>query len=280
MHGSDGGDVRYRITDDAAARYYPAVFSTTFLGHQGWMFQTPNTAVLVDPLLCEDFGHAHALGYRVWPPRVWTTGALPPIDAVVLSHEHDDHFDIPSLAKLARTIPIYLSVRSSTAARTILETMGFTVHALVPGVPVQLGDLEVLPFAGDHVGTSTGDEWDTLPFLVRSTEGHGSLFSMVDIPITQLHVEWAAGEVDAPGTRELDQQRDGLEPHGRLSRRARRGHAAMLHRHGRRPQADHDDLGHARRDDHVRRRHPRSKATRPGSATACSASTPMRSAIR
>ncbi len=163
------------------------------------MFQTPKAAVLVDPLLCEEFGHAHALGYRVFPPRVWTTAALPPIDAVILSHEHDDHFDIPSLAKLARTIPIYLSVRSSTAARSILATMGFTVHDLVPGIPVQIGDLEILPFAGDHNGTATGDEWDTLPFLIRSTEGHGSFFSMVDIPITQQHVEWAAARAMRPG---------------------------------------------------------------------------------
>jgi hypothetical protein len=175
------------------------VFSTTFLGHQGWMFQTPKAAVLVDPLLAEDFGHAHALGYRVWPPRQWTPDAMPKLDAVVLSHEHDDHFDIPSLAKLSRAIPIYLSSRSSTAARAILAEMGFTVHALVPGAPVTFGDLEITPFAGDHVATDCGDEWDTLPFLVRSTEGHGSFFSMVDIPITQTHVEWAAARALRPG---------------------------------------------------------------------------------
>jgi hypothetical protein len=40
-----------------------------------------------------------------------------------------------------------------------------------------------------------GDEWDTLPYLIRSTEGHGSFFSMVDIPLTQRHVEWAADDL-------------------------------------------------------------------------------------
>ncbi len=163
------------------------------------MFRGLQAALLVDPLLVEDFGHAQALEYRVYPPRVWTPDAMPKLDAVILSHEHDDHFDIPSLAKLDRAIPIYLSSRSSSAARTILAEMGFTVHALVPGVPLKLGDLEVTPFAGDHVQTGTGDEWDTLPFLVRSTEGHGSFFSMVDIPITQQHVEWAAARAMRPG---------------------------------------------------------------------------------
>jgi hypothetical protein len=175
------------------------MFATTFLGHQGWMFQTDRAAVLVDPLLCDDFGAAHALEYRVWPPRVFDFAQFPRLDAVVLSHEHDDHFDLPSLAKLDRAIPVYLSARSSRAARRILETMGFTVHALVPGVPVRFGDLEVMPFAGDHIGVNCGDEWDTLPFLVRHVDGHGSMFSMVDITLTQRHVEWVAARAMKPG---------------------------------------------------------------------------------
>ncbi len=120
------------------------MFATTFLGHQGWAFQSEHACILVDPLLHEEFGHAQALEYRVFPPRVFTYAALPPLDAVILTHEHDDHFDIPSLALLERTIPIYLSARSSIAARQILETMGFTVHPLVPGVATRFGDLEVI----------------------------------------------------------------------------------------------------------------------------------------
>jgi hypothetical protein len=176
-----------------------SVFATTFLGHQGWLFQSDRAAVLVDPLLCEDFGAAHALEYRVWPPRAFDFAQFPKLDAVVLSHEHDDHFDLPSLAKIDRAVPVYLSARSSRAARDILQAMGFTVHALAPGVPVRFGDLEVLPFAGDHVGVNCGDEWDTLPFLVRHVDGHGSMFSMVDITITQRHVEWASARAMKPG---------------------------------------------------------------------------------
>ena len=81
------------------------MFATTFLGHQGWLVRTDRTALLIDPLLREDFGDLHALSYRVFPPRMLTPAAFPPIDALLLSHEHDDHFDIPSLATLDRRIP-------------------------------------------------------------------------------------------------------------------------------------------------------------------------------
>jgi hypothetical protein len=175
------------------------VFATTFLGHQGWLVRSDRTCLLIDPLLREDFGDIHALSYRVFPPRTLSAAAFPPVDALLLSHEHDDHFDIPSLAALDRRIPVYLSSRSSSAARDILATMGFAVHPWHPGVGVRIGDLEALPFAGDHVAVNCGDEWDTLPYLIRSTEGHGSLFSMVDIPLTQRHVEWVAAQVARPG---------------------------------------------------------------------------------
>lgn len=175
------------------------MFATTFLGHQGWLFQSDSVAVLVDPLLREDFGQLHALEYRMFPPRVLDPDAFPKLDALVLSHEHDDHFDIPSLALLDRDIPVYLSIRSSTAARRILAEMGFTVHPLIPGIPVDIGDLELLPFTGDHLGVNCGDEWDTLPFSIRQTSGAGSFFSLVDITLTPVHVAWARAHIPRPG---------------------------------------------------------------------------------
>ena len=174
------------------------MLSTTFLGHQGWLFQSKSSCFLVDPLLCEEFGQAHALEYRVYPPRVFSFEHFPKVDGVVLTHEHDDHFDIPSLARLERTIPIFLSSRSSTAAQQILREMGFTVHPLVPGKSVRFGDLEFTPFCGAHTSISNGDEWDTLPFFVRDVGGSGNFFSMVDITLTDQHLKWARAKDSRP----------------------------------------------------------------------------------
>ena len=69
----------------ARGRARATMFSTTFLGHQGWLFQTKGSCVLVDPLLCEDFGQTQALGYRVYPPRILKPDQFPRVSAVVLS---------------------------------------------------------------------------------------------------------------------------------------------------------------------------------------------------
>lgn len=175
------------------------VFGTTFLGHQGWLFRTERAAIAVDPLLCEPFGGLHGLGYSVYPPRELDLDRFPALDAVILTHEHDDHFDIPSLARLDRKIPIHLSARSSSAAHTILREMGFEVSPLEPGIAVRFGDLELVPLAGDHVSVDCGDEWDTLPFLVRDVDGSGSFFSMVDITPTERHYHLARQVVAKPG---------------------------------------------------------------------------------
>lgn len=174
------------------------MLSATFLGHQGWLFQSKTSGFLVDPLLCEEFGQVHALEYRVYPPRIFTFEEFPEIDGVVLTHEHDDHFDIPSLARLDRAIPIFLSSRSSAAARQILSEMGFTVHPLIPGRTVRFGDLELTPFCGEHIRCNNNDEWDTLPFFVRDAGGSGNFFSLVDITLTEQLLRWARAKDSKP----------------------------------------------------------------------------------
>ena len=117
------------------------VFAVTFLGHQGWLFRSDRACVAVDPLLCEHFGAQHGLSYQVFPPRQLDLARFPALDAVVLTHEHDDHFDLPSLARLSRKIPIRVSAHSSCVAHRILREMGLQVVPLEPGVPVTFDDL-------------------------------------------------------------------------------------------------------------------------------------------
>ncbi len=157
-------------------------FEVTFLGHQGWLFSAGDAHVLVDPLLTPSIGHGGANGV-VYPPRAFTFDALPPIDAVVYTHEHEDHFDVPSIALIDRRVPIVLSARSSTAARSLLAEMGFLVRLARPDDVLSVGALEIHFFTSELCGgNAVGDEWDVVPFLVKDKRGHGSFFSTVDVP--------------------------------------------------------------------------------------------------
>lgn len=156
------------------------MFGVTFLGHQGWLFASRETHILVDPLLVEPFGHRGLIG-RFHPPRELDPAGFPPIDAVLISHEHEDHFNVPSLNRLDRRIPIYLSERSSDSARRFLGEMGFTVGTIAVDRTIEIGDLRFTALPADHLGGQNGDEWDVLPYLVCDRAGHGSFYSCVDL---------------------------------------------------------------------------------------------------
>src|SRR5678816_2533943 len=90
----------------AAAVPSAAMFSATYLGHQGWLVQTRYSRILVDPLLTDEYSPGFEA--EIYPPRVFDVRQFPAIDAVVRQHDHADHVNLPSLAMLARDVPIVM----------------------------------------------------------------------------------------------------------------------------------------------------------------------------
>ena len=80
--------------------------SLTFIGHSTFLICLPGphgvTSILTDPISSERCFPVQWMG----PRRVRAPGlaleALPPIDAVLVSHNHYDHMDLPSLRALHR----------------------------------------------------------------------------------------------------------------------------------------------------------------------------------
>jgi L-ascorbate metabolism protein UlaG (beta-lactamase superfamily) len=74
----------------------------TFIGHSTWLIQTAAGNVLSDPMYSRRAGPFNLLG----PRRVRDAGVrfddLPPISVVLLSHNHYDHCDLPTLRRLAQ----------------------------------------------------------------------------------------------------------------------------------------------------------------------------------
>jgi len=153
-----------------------------FLGHQGWVLSDSNTTILIDPLLVETFGHGRS-EVSVFPPREFHWDKFPNIEAVILSHEHEDHFSIPSLNALSRDVAIYVSPQTSTAMFEILTEMGFHPKFLPLGEPFKLGTLNVFAEMPDtrKVG---GDEWGVCQVWVWAAEGE-CFFTMVDVAVDE-----------------------------------------------------------------------------------------------
>jgi L-ascorbate metabolism protein UlaG (beta-lactamase superfamily) len=74
----------------------------TFIGHSTFLIQTPAGNLLTDPMFSDRAGPFGLLGpRRVRQPAV-RFDELPPVGTVLLSHNHYDHCDLPTLRKLAR----------------------------------------------------------------------------------------------------------------------------------------------------------------------------------
>ena len=120
----------------------PAGLELTFLGHQTWHITDGLSSVLLDPILAPAFG-AGSLEFEIWPPRTVDTQGMPTPNAVILSHEHLDHFHLPSLDLLARTVPVYTGTTTPAAVTDAIEALGFTVHRVDHTQPLNVGDIEI-----------------------------------------------------------------------------------------------------------------------------------------
>ncbi|MGH3771448.1 MAG: MBL fold metallo-hydrolase [Pseudonocardiaceae bacterium] len=114
----------------------------TFLGHQSWHIRAGDAVVLLDPILQLAFG-ASQLEFTIWPPRTVDTEAMPAPDAVILSHEHLDHFHVPSLNALDRSVPVYTGTTTPAAMVEVIAALGFTVHRLDYSQPIVVGEMEI-----------------------------------------------------------------------------------------------------------------------------------------
>lgn len=99
--------------------------SVRFIGTATVLIRYGGMTILTDPNFLHKGEHV-PLGYGLTSERLTDPAiaieALPPVDLVVLSHFHGDHFDQVVQEKLPRTIPIVTTPQSALA----LENLGFT----------------------------------------------------------------------------------------------------------------------------------------------------------
>jgi L-ascorbate metabolism protein UlaG (beta-lactamase superfamily) len=80
----------------------------TWLGHSTVLLEIDGHRVLTDPVWSERASPYSFAGPKRFQPVPVPIASLPPLDAVVISHDHFDHLDYASIVELAgRDVPFY-----------------------------------------------------------------------------------------------------------------------------------------------------------------------------
>ena len=82
-------------------RAAPHEIAITWVGHSTLLVQLGSLNVLTDPVWSDRASPWRSLGPRRLVPPALPLDALPPIDMVLLSHDHYDHLDSPTVRALA-----------------------------------------------------------------------------------------------------------------------------------------------------------------------------------
>jgi L-ascorbate metabolism protein UlaG (beta-lactamase superfamily) len=83
----------------------------TWLGHSTVLLEIDGARVLTDPVWGERASPVRFAGPKRFQPVPVPLAALPPLDVVVISHDHYDHLDYPTILELARTdVPFVTSL--------------------------------------------------------------------------------------------------------------------------------------------------------------------------
>ena len=132
----------------------------TYVGHATCLIEMNDVRILTDPLLRDRVGYIRRQSATVDPARVGG------IDAVLISHSHLDHMDLPSLRRLGRETRMIVPEGSGR----ILFRDGFQdVEEVRPGDWTQVGEVAVQATNASHDGTRYpfGPESETVGFVLH-----------------------------------------------------------------------------------------------------------------
>jgi hypothetical protein len=114
---------------------------------------------------------------------------MPQPDAVVLTHEHLDHFHLPSLGLLDRGTPIYTGPLLPAPVEEAINRLGLTVHRIDHTDSIELDDLHVTLYPAGAKTLFWEDR--VVQPCVRVGDGP-SVFIAVDADVSDLYLQQVA----------------------------------------------------------------------------------------
>jgi len=106
----------------------PTGLRATWFGHSSVLVEVDGAVILTDPIWSERASPLEWMGPRRWSTPSLSLSELPPLDAVVISHDHYDHLDMKTVQALLKTRALFI-VPLGLGAH--LERWGVPVDRLV-----------------------------------------------------------------------------------------------------------------------------------------------------
>jgi L-ascorbate metabolism protein UlaG (beta-lactamase superfamily) len=153
----------------------------TWLGHSTVLLEIDGWRVLTDPVWGPRASPSRFLGPKRFQPIPIEIRDLPPLDAVIVSHDHYDHLDYPTIRKLARaSVPFVTSL----GVGAHLESWGISSDRIteldwwesvrVPNSEVTISATPSQHFSGRTPGARNNTFWSS--FSVKGPK-HAFFFS-------------------------------------------------------------------------------------------------------
>lgn len=156
-------------------------FRTTWLGHSTVLLEIDGAKVLTDPVWGPRASPYTFAGPKRFQPVPVQISALPKLDAVIISHDHYDHLDYPTILELAKTdVPFVTSL----GVGAYLEAWGIPPERITEldwweSVQLRTADIRITAAPSQHFsGRGVGDRNTTLwsSFVIEGRD-HSVFFS-------------------------------------------------------------------------------------------------------
>lgn len=173
---------------------------TTLIGHACLLIQSKETTILTDPVW---FDYLWEEINTLCPSIVLEKDKIPPVDVLNLSHRHQDHFDVHTLAYLKRNDRILKPDVTILAPQDdilldILKELEFeNVHVVSDFEPIQIKDVTITATPSRNQMSTSQDYFPEHGLLVN--DGEVTLWNQVDTivdPDIVEHICSLYGQVD------------------------------------------------------------------------------------
>lgn len=142
--------------------------SITYIGHATTLIRLKDVNILTDPNFNDWVSIIHRLrdaGMKI--------ENLPPIDVILISHPHYDHFDKWTLEQLSKEIPIVISKGNGER----LRELGFTnVLELNPWDSLKIKDTKIIAVPAQHSGSRNSPWADSPKALGYIIQGEKTIY--------------------------------------------------------------------------------------------------------